>query len=58
MTEQPQRPPEPMESADQRMAEMLDRSTGSVEMRRRLQREDSPESADLLARVNALDFVQ
>ena len=58
MTEQPQRPPEQFEPADQRMAEMLDRSTGSVEMRRTLQGDDSAESADLMARVNALDFVQ
>ncbi|MEC8253608.1 MAG: serine/threonine-protein kinase [Planctomycetota bacterium] len=44
--------------ADRRMAELLRGGSGTADLRRALEGEDSAESTDVLSRLNALDFVE
>ena len=62
MTELPREPgptpaPEPVSSADQRMADLLSSRSQSSDVRRQLREESTAEASDLLGRLNALDFV-
>ncbi|MBP8302208.1 MAG: serine/threonine protein kinase, partial [Planctomycetes bacterium] len=45
-------------AADARMADMLRGSTSGAELRRELVSDDTEQASDLLARLDALDFVQ
>src|SRR5262245_13054024 len=54
---EPQPVEEPRDAADERMAELLGSPSSGAELRRQLQRESTAEAADLLSRLNALDFV-
>ena len=50
-------PPKTPDAADGRMADLLASGRASGELRRQLEQTETPESEDLLQRINALDFL-